>query len=110
MKWFKDIFETKSSLDFHQLINDGAKLIDVRTPLEFHNNHIPGAINILSDELAVKLDDHICKEDVIITCCSENSETNTTRSHMASSYLRQLGFENVHTAGSFENLLFHSLA
>ncbi|MGB2457945.1 MAG: rhodanese-like domain-containing protein, partial [Flavobacteriales bacterium] len=48
---------------------EGALILDVRSPAEFENNHIKGAVNIPLNTLSKKLN-KLKKDKVIITCCA----------------------------------------
>jgi phage shock protein E len=50
-------------------VNDGAVLLDVRTPGEFASGHLDGAVNIPVDELADRLGE-IEGDQVVVYCRS----------------------------------------
>lgn len=63
-------------------------VIDVRTPEEFANGHIPEAVNIPIGELAGKLRQmHISKDTTIITMCDHGG-----RSSRAALELQRMGY------------------
>ena len=69
-------------------IRDGALVIDVRTPAEFEEGHIEGALHIPHDQLAGRLDElagH--RNEVIILYCRSGR-----RSGIADEILRENGF------------------
>ena len=75
-----------------RIANDDAPLIlDVRTPAEFAEGHLPGAINIPYDELASRLDELGPERnaEVIVYCRSGR------RAGLAESVLVETGFSNV---------------
>lgn len=79
--------------ELQQLIKqspDLATIIDVRSPAEYTEKHIPGAINIPMGELA-RRSNELSKRAVIITVCGNGGG----RSAEAAALLKQLGF--VHT-------------
>lgn len=83
-----------------ELINDPTtKIIDVRSPLEFQIEHIPGAINIpleniMSQAEALKS----LKVPLVIYCRSGN------RSGMAQSLLQQVGLKEVYNGGGLYDM------
>lgn len=78
----------------HSLLNQSPKpfLLDVRTPGEFQNGHIPGAVLIPLDELSARIR-RIPKGREIICICESGS-----RSSLASRQLSNLGYQvnNLH--------------
>jgi len=79
-----------------QFASTGAEhlLIDVRTPEEFADGHIPGAINISVQTLADRLDEVPRGVPVVVYCRSGN------RSAQASQILAQAGYETIYDLGS----------
>jgi len=78
----------------HKMVEDGAALLDVRSPAEFAGGHVSGAVNIPVDQLpggASKLDP---QRAVVVYCRSG------MRSAKAAKLLRQSGFQTVHDMGS----------
>ena len=71
------------------LENAAPYLIDVRTPAEYAEGHIPGAVNIPLRTLADNLDQIPSDENVVVYCASGH------RAGMATSTLRSLGYDNV---------------
>ena len=63
--------------------------IDVRTPIEFHTNHIPGFKNIPLHELPKRVHELSKDKEVIVICQSG------MRSAKASKLLKKLGFQRV---------------
>jgi phage shock protein E len=87
-----------TSVDFVELMKNGAKVIDVRTPQEFAGGHITGAVNIPLDQLGRKVGS-LNKEQTYLLCCRSGM-----RSASATSQLKAMGFKNVHNAGSWTSL------
>jgi rhodanese-related sulfurtransferase len=85
----KDIINTPSS---------DALIIDVRTPSEYKQGHIPKSINIplqiLKDEVIHK---NINKSTKIIVYCQRG-----IRSEKAAETLEQLGYNNVYSLGGID--------
>jgi rhodanese-related sulfurtransferase len=68
---------------------DKLTIIDVRSPEEFAEKHIPGAINIPLAELENRSKE-LSKERTIITACGKGGG----RSEQGAELLKQLGFNN----------------
>lgn len=80
------------------LLQQGAQVVDVRSPEEFFAGHAPGSSNIPLQDLeqgAKSLD----REKWVILCCASG-----TRSAIARRKLRGLGFDRVLNAGSWRTL------
>ncbi|MDO8732455.1 MAG: FAD-dependent oxidoreductase [Actinomycetota bacterium] len=73
----------------------GAVLVDVRTPEEFQEGHIPEAINIPVDDLRGRCD-QLPKQDVIVYCKVGQ------RGHTAANLLRECGVTAVNLDGGYE--------
>ncbi len=80
-----------SAEDAIQLIDDGAFLLDVRTPAEYQEAHLEGSTLIPLDTLAARADELPRDEPIVIYCRSGN------RSLQAVYLLEQAGFERVHS-------------
>lgn len=87
------------SVDYKQLVDAGAKIIDVRSPQEFASGHVQGSINIPLDQLDKNLDKLGSKSTPIITCCASGM-----RSGVAKSNLKNKGFEEVYNGGGWMSL------
>ena len=87
-----------ASADAHQLVADGALLLDVRTPREFDAGHIEGAVNIPVQELRARVDELGSTESPIVVYCRSGN-----RSHHAKMFLESQGFDQVHDLGSYRN-------
>lgn len=72
------------------LIGQGTKVIDVRTPDEYGTGHIPGAISAPLDQLPKLADNFNKDEPLIVVCLSGN------RSTRASEYLLSQGFAKIY--------------
>ena len=94
----KNLFGFGPKVDIKALLADGATLVDVRTPAEFKDGHIKGAMNLPLQTLGSNLN-KLKKDQVIITCCRSGS-----RSGMAKRMLKANGFEQVHNGGPWTNL------
>jgi phage shock protein E len=87
------------TIDYAQLVNDGAIILDVRTSAEFSTGHIKGSINIPVNALSKNLAKLKAKNKPIITCCASGM-----RSASAKSILQSNSFSNVYNGGSWHRL------
>ncbi len=70
-------------------------LIDVRTPAEYHDGHIPGAINIPHTKIAKKPPKRP-KDSLMIVYCRSGRRSGIARSHLKSmGYVRVVNFGGV---------------
>ncbi|MGB0648218.1 MAG: rhodanese-like domain-containing protein [Bradymonadia bacterium] len=76
------------------LVAKGARLIDVRTPGEFSNHHIKGAVNIPLKEIAARASELGQKDEPIVLYCRSGN-----RSGQAQKILQKLGFKAVYNLG-----------
>lgn len=81
------------------LVNDGAFLVDVRTPGEFAEGNVKGSVNIPLDQVQNQLAKFKAKENIVVFCRSGN------RSGQAKSILEQNGFKNVTNGGTWQDIL-----
>lgn len=78
-------------------LQQGALVIDVRTPGEFNGGHLASAINIPLDEIATELPRRVPdKTQVLLLHCASG-----VRSGMAKSKLRRLGYTQAFNLGSY---------
>jgi phage shock protein E len=98
IQFIKNLFGFGASVNFGELIANGATVIDVRTVSEYQAGHFKKSINlplaVLPNSLA-KLD----KTKPIITCCASGM-----RSSAAKGMLQSNGFTEVHNGGSWTSL------
>lgn len=84
-----------SPSEAEQAIRDADILIDIREPEEYHQGHIPGAVNIPRGVLEFKLDSSSETEsrdtDIVLYC-----KTNG-RGALAARNLEEMGYLNVKT-------------
>jgi rhodanese-related sulfurtransferase len=80
------------------LLQEGAQMVDVRSPGEFASGHAAGSVNIPLPEINARAGELDPKRWVIVCCASG------TRSALAGRQLRRRGFERVLNAGSWRNL------
>lgn len=80
------------------LIEQGAMIVDVRTPQEFSQGHLDNAVNFPLSNLDKHVKD-INKDQLIVLYCRSGN-----RSSQAYQYLQSQGFTNLHNAGGIEEL------
>ncbi len=86
------------SVDFKELLERGAVIVDVRTPAEFNSGHIKGAINLPLQTLTSNMG-KLKKDKPVITCCASGM-----RSGSAKSILLSNGFKEVQNGGGWTSL------
>ena len=86
-----------TSVNFAELVKQGAMIIDVRSPAEFKGGHVKGAVNMPLQSLQANMS-KIPKNKAIITCCASGM-----RSGSAKSILKAAGY-NVHNGGGWMSL------
>lgn len=96
MGLFSKLFGKKKQLML-EAIENGAKIIDVRTPGEFKTGKVDGSINIPLDKLNDAAIKKIKKLNTpILLCCASGM-----RSASATAILKSKGVENVLNGGSW---------
>ncbi len=94
----KNLLGFGPKVNMKELMASGALVVDVRTPAEYKDGHVKGAINLPLQTLGNNLN-KLKKDQVIITCCRSGS-----RSGMAKRMLKANGFEQVHNGGAWTSL------
>jgi len=94
----KNLFGQPDEGALNAAIQEGAYLVDVRTPAEFVQGSVKGAVNIPLDQLQKKLDAFKGKKNIVVFCRSGN------RSNQAKAILEQNGFTNVINGGTWQNV------
>jgi len=72
------------------LVEQGARVVDVRTPAEFAAGHVPGAVNVPYDEIERRAGELGAKETPLLLYCRSGR-----RSGIAGEALHRLGFTRV---------------
>jgi len=85
---------TVAGPEARRLVSGGARLVDVRTPEEFAEGHIDGAVNIPVQELSARLGEVGQKDTEVVVYCRSGK-----RSHQAKQLLKEAGFTAVHDLG-----------
>jgi len=77
----------------------GAKVVDVRSPMEYQTSHWPGAINIPVGDVAKRLAEFgPTSQPIVVYCHSGN------RSGRAQAILQKAGYTDVTNAGGLSDL------
>ena len=84
--------------DLKNIIENGALIVDVRTPEEFEDGHIKGSLNIPVDEIG-KAMEWLQKDVPTVLVCASGS-----RSGQAVMILKANGFEKIYNGGAWNSL------
>lgn len=95
----KNIFGFDPSVNYADLVKQGAIILDVRSKGEYAGGHIKGSINISVDQLGNNLNKLKDKNKPIITCCASGM-----RSASAKSILKSNGYTQVYNGGGWYSL------
>ena len=87
------------SVDYADLVKQGAIILDVRSKGEYSGGHIKGSINVSVDALSNNLAKLKDKNKTIITCCASGM-----RSASAKSILKSKGYTKVYNGGGWSSL------
>ena len=98
MNLFQRLFSSAPAVDLKTIIDEGAFLVDVRTPGEFGSGHVKGSVNIPLDSIPNQLVKFKNKKNIIVFCRSG------ARSGQAKNILQQNGFVNVINGGTWNNV------
>jgi len=94
----KRIFNIKT-VDFKQLTQEGAIIIDVRSPQEFDSGHIHPSKNLPLSDLPYRLMSVPDKNKTYITVCASG-----IRSASAKTLMKRNGYDNVYNGGGWKSL------
>lgn len=97
IEFIKKIFGIKT-IDFRELVNNGAVIIDVRSPMEYKSGNIKGSKNFPVENIRGKVADIKKLNKPVITVCRSGA-----RSGMAKSILKSAGIE-VYNGGPWTSL------
>lgn len=98
MNLLSQLFGGAVKTNLSQLIDEGAFLVDVRTPGEFAGGHVKGSVNIPLDKVSLQMAKFKNQKNIIVFCQSGG------RSAQAKSILQQHGIANVTNGGSWHNV------
>ncbi len=85
-----------SSVNYQEVIDGGAIIVDVRTPQEYKSGSIEGSLNIPLDKLKTNLK-KVKDKEVVLVCRSG------ARAARAKAILKSNGIQ-AHNAGAWQNL------
>jgi phage shock protein E len=88
-----------SAVDYKQLIDQGATLVDVRSDDEFARGSIPGALHVPHDQVEARLDAFGAKDEPVVVFCRSGA-----RSGRVKKLLESKGWTQVHNAGGLSDL------
>jgi phage shock protein E len=91
--FLKKLFSGGDTSELENAINDGAFLVDVRTPGEFAGGSVKGAVNIPLNTISSKIAKFKNKKAVVVFCASGS------RSGQAKAILTRNGITNVYNGG-----------
>lgn len=95
----KRLFGLGPKVDFKELVQQGAVVLDVRSKGEYTGGHIKGSMNISVDALGSNLNRLKNKDKPIITCCASGM-----RSASAKNMLKANGYTQVYNGGGWASL------
>ena len=98
MGLFSNLFGGGATANLQSIIDDGAFLVDVRTPGEFAEGHVIGSVNIPLDTVPTELEKFKNKKNIIVFCRSGN------RSGQAKTILEANNISNVTNGGTWEEV------
>ncbi|HMU08805.1 MAG TPA: rhodanese-like domain-containing protein [Ferruginibacter sp.] len=98
MNILQQLFGGRPQPDLKEKIEEGAFLVDVRTPGEYSSGHVKGSVNIPLDSVTQQIAQFKGKKNIIVFCRSGN------RSGQAKMILEQNGFTNVVNGGTWEQV------
>lgn len=83
-----------------EALRNGAVIIDVRTPYEFDQGHVPGSINIPVDRISSNAERIKGMQKPIIFCCASGMRSGT-----AASAMKESGLKEIYNGGSWVSVL-----
>ena len=98
MSILEQLFGGSTKVDLQQIIDEGAFLVDVRTPGEFAVGHVKGSENIPLNNIISHLHKFKNRKNIIVFCQSGG------RSGQAKTILEQNGFTNVINGGTWNSV------
>lgn len=87
-----------TSVNYKELVNQGAVIVDVRTKSEYNTGHIQGSKNMPLDSIRTKINELKKLNKPLITVCRSGA-----RSGMAKGILKSAGLE-VYNGGPWNSL------
>lgn len=99
LSFIKKIFGSGPSVNYKELVEQGAIILDVRSPGEYSGGHVKGSVNMPLQQLSGQLHKLKNKNQTIITCCASGM-----RSASARGILMQNGYTQVYNGGGWYSL------
>lgn len=96
MSLLRKLFGLGPKVDYHELIANGAVLIDVRTSGEFAQGNASGSKNVPLDKIGSKIKKLEQIKKPIVLCCQSGM-----RSGQAAAILKRNGIQDVYNGGSW---------
>ncbi|ANQ47957.1 rhodanese-like domain-containing protein [Flammeovirga sp. MY04] len=87
-------------MNYKELIQNGATLIDVRSEMEFDEGHIENAINIPVNDIQARIQEVKDISSPIVLCCLSGG-----RAGVAKALIEAAGVKEVYNAGGWQSLL-----
>ena len=101
MSFLEKLFGLGPKVDYKSLVAEqGAKIIDVRTPQEFNSGNVTGSINIPLNQISHKINKLKSIKKPLVLCCASGN-----RSGQAKSILEREGIQDVYNGGGWRKLL-----
>ncbi|MEQ8353574.1 MAG: rhodanese-like domain-containing protein [Leptospiraceae bacterium] len=91
--------QEKSMNEIKTMIENGAAIIDVRSPMEYNMGHYPEAKNIPVTELQKRVDEVGPKDRPVVVYCASGGRSETARN-----FLKSMGYETVVNAGGLSSM------
>lgn len=98
MNILKQFFGNTETPELQLIIDEGAFLVDVRTPEEFAAGHVKGSVNIPLDTIGSKITAFKSKKNIVVFCRSG------ARSGQAKAILQQNGITDVVNGGAWDHV------
>ncbi|AZQ62223.1 rhodanese-like domain-containing protein [Flammeovirga pectinis] len=99
MDFLRKLFGLGPKVDYKELIDNGAKVIDVRSTGEFSSGHFKGSKNIPLDQVSKRMPEILKLGEPLIVCCKSGM-----RASNAMSTIKKAGVKEVYNAGGWTNL------
>lgn len=95
MGFLSNLFGGQSTSNLKSIIEEGAFLVDVRTPAEFAEGNVKGSVNIPLDVIPNQIQKFKGKKNIVVFCRSGN------RSGQAKLILENNGIQHVTNGGTW---------
>lgn len=83
--------------EIRESLQNGARLLDVRTTQEHNYGALPNAVNIPLHILPMLADEHLDQDEHIFIYCRSGS-----RAYMAEKILKNMGYQNIRNIGGID--------